>query len=478
MADPIPEPRPLEPSGEEMRRLVETAMRRIVPHVESLGDQPAAVDDLQGGLALARRLEEALPWEGSEVDHVLDLLFDEVIGHSFNAAGPGYLAYIPGGGLFLSAVADLVADSVNRYTGVFAAAPGLVQLELNVIRWFCGLVGFGVGAGGFLASGGSTATLSALVTARQEKLGESFLDGVLYVSDQVHHCVTKAARLAGIPAGRIRVVPAEPDGRISPARVAARVAEDRRAGLRPFLVVGSAGTVNTGAVDPLAGLAELAARERLWFHVDAAYGGFFLLTVRGRERLKGIERADSVVLDPHKGLFVPYGCGALVVRDRGALRRAHGQDADYLPPLHEDEGRVDFCEITPELSRPYRGLRVWLPLKVYGAAAFRRELDEKLDLAAELASELERLDGVELVAPPTLSLLALRVARPGETEERLDELTRELQRGVNRRNRVHLTGTRFGGRYVLRVCVLSFRTHRERVETALEDLRSALAELD
>ncbi|MEZ5331957.1 MAG: pyridoxal-dependent decarboxylase [Thermoanaerobaculia bacterium] len=478
MADPTFERAPLEPTGEEMRRLVDAAMRRIVQHVESLGEQPAAVDDLEAGLALAHRLEEALPWVGSDLDTVLDLLFDRVIGHSFNAAGPGYLAYIPGGGLFLSAVADLVAGSVNRYTGVFAAAPGLVQLELNVVRWLCDLVGFGQGAGGFLSSGGSTATLSAVVTARQEKLGESFLDGVLYVSDQVHHCVTKAARLAGIPAGRIRVVPTEEDGRLSPARVAARLAEDRRAGLRPFLIVGSAGTVNTGAVDPLAGLGELAARERLWFHVDAAYGGFFLLTERGRQRLKGIERAHSVVLDPHKGLFVPYGCGALVVRDRGALRRAHGQDADYLPPLHEDEGRVDFCEITPELSRPYRGLRVWLPLKVYGAAAFRRELDEKLDLALDLAAELERTEGIELVAPPTLSLLALRVVRPGATGERLDELTHELQRRVNHRNRVHLTGTRFGGRYVLRVCVLSFRTHRERVEMALEDLRAGLAELD
>jgi aromatic-L-amino-acid decarboxylase len=165
-----------------------------------------------------------------------------------------------------------------------------------------------------------------------------------------------------------------------------------------------------------------------------------------------------------------------VVRDRAALRRAHGQDADYLPPLHEDEGRVDFSEITPELSRPYRGLRVWLPLRAYGVAAFRRQLDEKLDLAQWLAGELAGEEGIELVAAPELSLLALRVARPGVSEEERDELTRTLQRSINRRRRVHVTGTRFHGRYVLRVCVLSFRTHRERVEMALEDLRAALAE--
>ena len=476
MSGPVDAFHPLEPSAAEMRRLIEVALARIVPHLESLGEQPAAEEDLEAGLALARRLEEPLPEGGTDVETLLDLLFDEVVGHSFNAAGPGYLAYIPGGGLFLSAVADLVASSVNRYTGVFAAAPGLVQLELNVVRWLCELVGLGRGSGGFLASGGSTATLSAVVAARHEKLGEELLDGVLYVSDQVHHCVTKAARLAGLPARAIRVLASDASGRLEPASVARAVEEDRRRGRRPFLVVGSAGTVNTGAVDPLPELAELAEREGLWLHVDAAYGGFFQLTERGRARLAGIERADSVVLDPHKGLFVPYGCGALVVRDRAALRRAHGQDADYMPPLHEDEGRVDFSEITPELSRPYRGLRVWLPLRAYGMAAFRRQLDEKLDLAQWLAGELAGEEGIELVAAPELSLLALRVARPGTSEEERDELTRSLQRSINRRNRVHVTGTRFHGRSVLRICVLSFRTHRERVEMALEDLRAALAE--
>ena len=476
MSGPVDAFHPLEPSAAEMRRLIEVALGRIVPHLESLGEQPAAEEDLEAGLALARRLEEPLPEGGTDVETLLDLLFDEVVGHSFNAAGPGYLAYIPGGGLFLSAVADLVASSVNRYTGVFAAAPGLVQLELNVVRWLCELVGLGRGSGGFLASGGSTATLSAVVAARHEKLGEELLDGVLYVSDQVHHCVTKAARLAGLPARAIRVLASDASGRLDPASVARAVEEDRRRGRRPFLVVGSAGTVNTGAVDPLPELAELAEREGLWLHVDAAYGGFFQLTERGRARLAGIERADSVVLDPHKGLFVPYGCGALVVRDRAALRRAHGQDADYMPPLHEDEGRVDFSEITPELSRPYRGLRVWLPLRAYGMAAFRRQLDEKLDLAQWLAGELAGEEGIELVAAPELSLLALRVARPGASEEERDELTRRVQRSINRRNRVHVTGTRFHGRYVLRICVLSFRTHRERVEMALEDLRAALAE--
>jgi aromatic-L-amino-acid decarboxylase len=460
-----------------MRRLVESALDRIIPHLASLGEQPAAVEDLRGGVELAQRLEARMPEEGAELEGLLDLLFDEVVGHSFNSAGPGYLAYIPGGGMFLSAVADLIAASVNRYTGVFAAAPGLVQLELNVVRWLCDLVGMGAGAGGFLASGGSAATLSALVTARQEKLGEHFLDGVLYVSDQVHHCVTKAARLAGFPAAGVRVVPADAAGRLEAREVARQAEEDRRRGLRPFLLVGSAGTVNTGAVDPLAELADVAAAEDLWFHVDAAYGGFFLLTARGRKALAGIARADSVVLDPHKGLFVPYGCGALVVRSRAALHRAHTQDADYLPPLHEDDGRIDFCEITPELSRPYRGLRVWLPLRVYGVAAFRDQLDEKLDLAAWLAHELAREEGLELVATPRLSLMAVRVRRQGATEEELDELTRRLQRAVNRRNRVHLTGTRFRGRTVLRICILSFRTHRDRLEMALEDIRTALAGL-
>ena len=472
----MPHPSPeLEPAGPEIRRLVELAVDRIVAHIESLPDQPSA--DVEGALELARSLSEPLPETPTPYPDLLDLLFQRAVRKTFNTAGPGYLAYIPGGGLIHTALADLIADAVNRYVGVWAAAPALVQLEANVGRWFCDIVGYEAGALGLLTSGGSLANFTAVVTARRERLPEDFLGGVLYASDQVHHSVQKAAMLAGFPPKSVREVASDARFRLDLDALRSAIAADRAAGRTPFLVVGSAGTTNTGAVDDLSALADLARGEGLWLHVDAAYGGFFLLTERGRRIMRGIERADSVTLDPHKGLFLPYGTGALVVRDGGALRRAHGMHADYLPALPQETDLVDFSEVSPELSRPFRGLRVWLPLKMLGLAPFRRALDEKLDLAAWAAGELRKVNGIEVVAEPELSLLAFRLRPAGVDGAELDALNRRLLDRVNARRRVYLTGTVAHGRFLCRICVLSFRTHLDRIRAALEDIRAAVAEM-
>ncbi len=466
---------PLELSGTQMRDLVERTMERIVAHVESLPEQPAAV--WEGGAELARSLAEPLPREGEDFEKLLELLFERAIPHSFNTASPGYLAYVPGGGLFHSALADLISDATNRYVGAWLAAPGLVQLEWNVVRWFCEMVGYGEGSGGLLTTGGSLANLIAITTARRERLGEDFLDGVVYVSDQTHHSVMKSAVLAGFRPSHVRQVASDEKLRLRMGELERQIAEDRRAGLRPAILAANGGTTNTGAVDDLGAVADVAEREGLWLHVDAAYGGFFTLTERGRKALAGIERADSITLDPHKGLFLPYGNGSLLVQDAGTLRRAHTVHADYMPAMQDDPELVDFCDVSPELSRDFRGLRVWLPFKMHGADAFRRALDEKLDLARWAASELAAIPGIRIVAEPQLSLLAFVLERPGLGGEELDRLNRELLERVNRRGRVYLTATRLDTRFVLRICVLSFRTHRERMEMCLEDVREAVAEL-
>ena len=468
------EDRSLELSGDALRRLIDEAAERIVAHVDSLPRQPSA--DTTGGASLARSLVEELPETGTPAAELLDFLFDRVIPRSFNTAGPGYLAYIPGGGLPQSAVADLVADATNRYVGVFAAAPGLAQLESNVVRWFCDLAGFPRGARGILTSGGSLATFSALVAARRDRLPEDFLSGTIYASDQAHHAIQKAAILAGFPEHRVREIETDALFRIRLDALETAVAADRAAGLAPFLVVGNAGTTNTGAVDELPALAELAARERLWFHVDAAYGGFFLLTDEGRRRLAGIERADSVVLDPHKGLFLPYGTGALLVRDGETLKRAHALSADYMPTMQADEDLTDFNLLSPELSRDFRGLRVWLPLKLHGAGPFRANLEEKLALARWAGERLREIPGIEILAEPQLSIVAFRQTRPGATAEELDRRNLALLDRINGRRRVYLTGTKLKGRFAIRICVLSFRTHRDRMEQALEDIRAAASE--
>jgi aromatic-L-amino-acid decarboxylase len=460
-----------------MQEMVDAAMQRVVRHLSVISELPAAVTE--GGAALARELREELPRAGAPLDDALSLLFDRALDVTFNTASPGYLAYIPGGGVFPAAVADLIAGAINRYVGVWVAAPGLVQIEANVVRWFNDLVGLGPGAGGFLTTGGSLANLSAIVAARQHVLGDRFDDGVLYCSTQTHNSIEKAARIAGFRRDQLRVLDVDDNFRLAPSSVAAAVKEDRAAGRRPFLLVANAGSTNTGAVDELAALADVAGDESLWFHVDAAYGGFFLLTERGRGRLGGIERADSVTLDPHKGLFLPYGNGCLLVRDPQALRRAHSSTADYLPDMQTDADLVDFCEISPELSRDFRGLRVWLPLKLWGADAFAATLDEKLDLARAAASALRDLGGVEIVAEPELSLFAFRHERDGDTREERNARNRRWMDAINARGRVYLTGTTVnGGDFVLRVCVLHFRTHADRMAVFLDDARETLAELE
>jgi aromatic-L-amino-acid decarboxylase len=461
---------PLEPDATEMRRLVDEAMRRIVAHVESLPSQPAM--NVEGATEYARTLVEPLPRKGEAWESLLDFLFRDAIPRSFNAAGPGYLAYVPGGGLFHSAVADLIADAVNRYVGVCAAAPALVQLETNVVRWFCDIIGLPRGSGGVLTSGGSLANFTAVVTARKARLPENFLRGTLYCSSQIHHSFQKAASLAGFPFANIRELPVDERFRIRIDALEEAIARDRADGWTPFLIAGSAGTTATGAVDDLAELARVAREQELWFHVDGAYGALFMLTDRGRKALAGIEQADSLILDPHKTLFLPFGTGAVLVRDAHTLRQAHTSHADYLPDMQQEDELVDFCEISPELSRDFRGLRVWLPLKLFGIDPFREQLDEKLDLIAFAAEELRKIDGIEMVADPQLTILAFRLVRPGAD---LDTLNRALLDRINAKKRVMLTPAILDGNFVIRIAIVSHRTHRDRVQMALEDIRAAIA---
>lgn len=456
-----------------MREMVDLTMDRVVRHIEALPTQP--MHGTAGAKKLARALREPMPERGVPFERLLRLLFGRVIPASLNCASPGYLGYIPGGGIFHAAVADLIADSVNRYVGVWQAAPALVQLESNVITWFCGLMGFSSSSGGgVLTTGGSLANLIAVVTARRERLPPDFLRGVVYASVEAHHSVRKAAVLAGFLDENVRELPTDERFRMRPDALEAAIAADRDRGLIPAILVASAGTTSTGAVDDLEALAAIAERHRLWLHVDAAYGGFFMLTERGRALMKGIERADSVTLDPHKSLFLPYGTGCLLVRDREALRRAHCMAASYLPPMQTEEGLFDFCEMSPELSRDARGLRVWLPLKMHGAAAFRALLDEKMDLARYAEGALRQMAHVEIVAEPQLSLLAFRVNPPGLDGEALEEVNRRVIAHVNGKQRVLLTGAVVRGRFLIRICILSFRTHRDRIDVCLEDIRGSI----
>ena len=450
----------------------EAALELLIRFIGDLPASPAV--DLDGADEVVAALRPGPQEAGRPLPEILDAV-RRGAAKAFNTTGPGYLAFIPGGGLYAAALADFLACGLNRFVNVWNAAPGFAQIEWTVIRWLDDLFGYPAGSGGILTSGGSMANLSAIVTARRALLGEDFQGGTLYLSAQTHASVAKSAILAGFAQSCIRTVPTSSDLALDVEALRDMVQKDRADGLRPFLVVASAGTTNTGKVDPLADVGALAREERMWLHVDGAYGGFFQLTKRGRALFRAIDTADSITLDPHKGMFLPYGTGCLLVRDRRRLREAHMVGADYLQDLAPEADIPNFADYSPELSRDFRGLRVWLPLMLHGVEAFRVALDEKLDLTHLLYEALDDSPGFELPWKPDLTVIPFRYRpRSGDPEE----FNRRLLERINASRRVFLSSTMIDGRFVIRACIVSFRTHRDRIEEAIGIIRSSAAELD
>jgi aromatic-L-amino-acid/L-tryptophan decarboxylase len=461
---------PLEPTGREVEALTTEVVKYLVAFVDGRKDMPAS--DADGVEELLDRVRQPIPEAGQPLKGVIELVAAATAkGH--DTTGDGWLAYVPGGGLFSAALADFIARTTNRFVGTWQAAPVIAQIEATAVRWLCDLFGYPEDARGVLTTGGSLATFSAIVTARQALLGEDFLDGIIYVTSETHGAAAKAAALAGIRRSNIRVVPTTPDLHMDPERLAALISKDKESGLRPCLVVATAGTTNTGAVDDIGALADVARRSNIWLHVDGAYGGFFQLTERGRRRFGGIDRADSIVLDPHKGMFLPYGTGALLVRDGVKLREAHAVHGAYLQDLAPEGEIPNFADYSPELTRDARGLRVWMPLTLHGIAAFRQALDEKLDLAQYVYEHLRALPQLEVPWRPELSIVCFRCARAHWSDP--ERATSTLLGRINASRRVFLSSTLVEGRMTIRVCILSVHTHRDRIDELLDIVRAACA---
>lgn len=459
--------RPLEPAAEVMREQTGRVLDMLVDFIAELDDRPASADapspELLAELAHA---PPELPQED------LDTLLDRVrraADLAYETAGPSYLAYIPGGGIFTAALADLLASTLNRYTGKVGPAPALIALEASALRWLCDIFGFPESSQALLTSGGSIANLIGLTAARTRHAEGKSDRATIYVGEHGHGSLAKAARTAGIRREHVRSVRSTPDLRMDTAHLRELIDADQRAGLIPVCICAAAGTTNTGTVDSLDEIADIAAETGIWFHVDAAYGGFFQLTERGRARLAGIDRADSITMDPHKSLFLPFGTGAVVVRSADALRHAFNEDADYLQDMGVNDALPDFDALSPELSRDFRGLRLWLPLHLHGVAAFRDQLDEKLDLARLAYETLAADERLELPWTPDLSIITFRL-KDEDDDAQLEFLAR-----INATRRVLLSSTRIDGRVYLRLAILSMRTHENRIREALKIISESVA---
>lgn len=460
--------RPLEPTADEMRFSTQRVLDLLIDTIEGLDRSPASLNTPSAEclVEVARQPSN----EPGELDVLLNLV-RRAAEQSYQTAGPSYLAYIPGGGIFTSALAGFLANVLNRYTGKAKTAPALVAMEESVLRWMCDLFEFPADSQALLTTGGSMANLIAVTTARTLHAEGQVDRATVYVGEHAHGSIAKAARTAGISRDHVQIVQSNSDLRLDVEHLKARLEEDRNAGLIPVCICAAAGTTNTGTIDALTEVAAIARDFGVWFHVDGAYGGLFQLTERGRQRLAGIDLADSITLDPHKTLFLPFGTGAIVVRSRDSLLRTFSESADYMQDLDGPSDLPDFDALSPELTREFRGLRLWLPLHLHGVDAFRQQLDEKLDLATRAYNVLAGDDRLDVPWTSDLTVVVFRL-KGGDDAAQLRFLDR-----INRTQRVLLSSTRIGGHVYLRIAILSVRTHADRIDEALEIISKAAADV-
>ncbi len=467
--------RPLEPGAsvrKRLRKAVLSSSERFLRRVKGLR---AFVETEDKGIGLLRA---PISEQGLSIERVIELFEYDVLRPGGHPASAGYLAYIPGGGIYPAALGDYLAAVSDKYAGVFFAGPGPVRMENMLIRWVADLLGYPDGAAGNIASGGSIANLTAIATARDAHGLKSadFAKAVVYLTSQAHHSVHKALHLTGLGEAQVREIPVDNRFRMQPDALERAIATDRRQGFRPWLVVSAAGATDTGAVDPLDAIADVCQRERCWLHVDAAYGGFFLLTEHGKTILRGIERSDSAILDPHKSLFLPWGSGIVVVRDGKALAATHRFSGHYMQDVVEDSTAISPSELSPELTKHFRALRLWLPLILLGVKPFRAALEEKLLLARYFRAEIENA-GFQVGPAPDLSIVTFRLARECASLEQQNHDNQVLVDRVRRDGRIFLSSTMLEGRFTLRMAAVGFRTHRRTIDLAiriLNDERVAL----
>lgn len=412
-------------------------------------------------------IQSAFSEEGRDMADLVEMVRLHVDTPGINPASGGHLGYIPGGGLFPSSLADYLAAVTNRYAGIFYANPGAVRMENMIIQWLNELMGYPKTAAGNLASGGSIANLIAITTARDAHLPHSsqFESAVIYLSGQAHHCLHKALRIAGLGQAILREVPLDDHFRMIPSELESMIQQDKAKGLSPFMIIASAGTTDVGAIDPLDQLADLSAQYQLWFHIDAAYGGFFMLCPEFRPLFKGMERSDSMVIDPHKGLFLPYGIGVVLVRDADKMRASHYYQANYMQDaaLHQDE--ISPTELSPELTKHFRGLRMWMPLKLFGLKPFRAALEEKVWLTRYFHQQLSQRKRFELGPNPQLSVTYFRYL---PVSGDVNEFNKKLMEEIHKDGRVFLSSTLLQGQFYIRLAVLCFRTHLSTIDRCLE----------
>lgn len=467
---------PIDISPEEFRRVSERVMEIAAEYLRTMDKR--AIPPTEGGAAMERIFGTQVPEAGLGEEAVAGLA--DVAKHS-RAQNGRFFGYVMGSGEPVAAAADLLCSVLNQNVTAWRSAPSGVTLERTVVGW----LGKAIGCRGFrgsLTGGGSAANLMGLAMAR-EAASPSNEAGVradklaVYASAESHMSISKAISLLGIGRNNLRLIPVDDSFRMIPERLEEAMRADRDVGITAVAVVTTAGTVNTGAIDPLAQVAAIAERYGTWLHVDGAYGA--LASIAVPEAFNGLGRADSISLDPHKWLYQPIDCGCLLYRDAAAAQRAFSQSGDYARSLHSDPlESVAFFEESMELSRRFRALKLWFSLRYHGLAAFRKSIEKDLSLARRLGTLIENENELRLMAPIELSAVCFRYIGKGDLPEpKVDELNLEILRRVIARGRVYLSNATLHGRFCLRACITNHRTTDSDVDCVASEVLAARHEI-
>jgi aromatic-L-amino-acid/L-tryptophan decarboxylase len=462
---------PLELDADTMRKLGYAVVDRIVHRISHLSEDAAWRGAPRS--QLEPPLLEPAPEDGREFDVVLDRLYERVLRYAARVDHPRFLAFVPGCPTWPSILGDFIAASHNIFQGTWLGSSGPSTLELVVLDWFRQWIGYPDTASGLLMSGGSAANLTALSCARVARAGIDHSRAVVYLSSECHSSVAKAARILGFPSDCIRAIPVDGDFRLPVAQLQQAIQNDRASGFQPLVVVANGGATSTGAIDPLPELADMCRRENLWLHVDAAYGGFAILTERGKQLLRGIEQADSVTLDPHKWLYQPFEIGCLLLREGQLLERAFHMMPDYLQDTAVRGREVNFGDRGIQLTRSARAIKVWLSMQYFGLARFRDAIDRTLDLTIEAEARLRNAGCFEILTSAQLGVVCFRKTWPDLDEAALEERNQRITKSLADSGVALMSSTRVRGRYAMRFCILNHTTSSADIQQVVDWLATA-----
>ena len=459
----------LEMSPELMMASALRAAELVIERVQNLPDKPAWRGGSRSELEAIMREEP--PEEGRPAEEVIERAAHEILPIAGRVDHPRFFAFVPSSPTWPGVLADFMAAGHNIFQGTWLGASGPSMLEVVVIDWFRSWIGYPETAGGLFTSGGSAASLDGFVAAR-EAAGAPMQPSV-YMSDQSHTALIRAATIVGVRPESVRMVPTDEHFCLDMNELHGMIMEDRESGLTPIAICGNAGATNTGAIDPLDEIADYCESEEIWFHVDAAYGGFAILTDRGAELLKGLERADSIAMDAHKWLFQPFECGCLMVKDIRKLEGAFSVQPEYLQDTRWGRDHPNFGDRGLQLSRSFRALKVWMSVQTFGMAAFRRSIGQGIELAERAEAYIRESDVLQIANPASLGVVCFRV-NPRTTElndEQLEEINEAVQARVIEEAVAMMSSTRLRGLYSLRFCILNHTT-------TWEDVRFTLAAIE